>query len=142
MYVGLFLSFFGLASCDVSDDEVPCITGPVQLYLEFVEKQTGENLYANDTFQTATLEVTDEDGVLVPFEFVQDLNRTFLKLTFEREVGEKLITLAIKEDVSLDLELTIAVLEDSCRSYYISEFEVPGYEYDQGGVAGVVRILF
>lgn len=142
MYVGLFLSFFGLASCDVGDDDVVCATGPLQLYLEFVDKETGENLYSNDTFQTAAIEITDEDGVLVPYEFISDINRTFLQLTLGREVGEKVITIAVNEELSLDLEIAIAVLEDTCRSYYISEFDAPGYEYDQGGVAGVVRILF
>lgn len=141
MFVGVLLFFFGLASCDFGDDDIICATGPVQLHLEFVDKETGENLYSNDTFQQAAIEISDEDGVLVPYTFIQDLGRTFLRLDLGMEAGEKVITIAANEEISLDLELTIAAQEGNCTSYYISEFEVPGYEYDQEGVAGVVRIL-
>lgn len=141
VFLGLFLSFMGLASCDV-DDDVQCVTVPVELFLEFIEEETGDNLYSNETFQQAALEVTDENGVEVPFHFIRDLDRTFLRLNLGMEEGERLITIKPDAEVNLDIQLTLARLQDSCGSYYISEFEVPDYDYDQDGFPGVVRILF
>lgn len=142
MYLGIFISFFGLTSCNVGDDDLVCATGPVELYLEFVGEETGENLYSNGTFQQGSIEITNEEGAQVPYNFIRDLDRTFLRLNLGMEAGEQVITIEANDEVILDLELTIAAQEGNCTSYYISEFEVPGYEYDQEGAPGVVRILF
>ncbi|HSI69382.1 MAG TPA: hypothetical protein VK941_04055 [Gillisia sp.] len=142
VFLGMILSFFGLASCDVGDNDTPCITRPVELFLEFVEEETGENLYSNNTFEQADLEITDEDGGDVPFTFIRDLDRTFLQLSLGMEEGERVISIQPDAEVSLDIELTLARLQDSCGSYYISEFDVTNYDYDQDGFPGVVRILF
>lgn len=142
VFLGLILSFFGLASCDVSDDDVACVTNPVELFLEFVEEETGDNLYSNGTFQEAEMEITDEDGVLVPYTFIRDQDRTFLQVSLGVEEGDRIITIQPGTEVSVEIELALARLQDSCGTYYISEFEVSNYEYDQDGFPGVVRILF
>lgn len=142
MFLGLFLSFFGLASCDVSDDDVVCVTNPVELFLEFVEEETGDNLYSNGIFQEAELEITDEDGLPVPYSFIRDRDRTFLQVSLGMEEGERIITIQPDTEISVEIELALGRLQDTCGSYYISEFDVVNYDYDQDGLPGVVRILF
>lgn len=142
VFLGLFLSFFGLASCDVSDDDVVCVPHPVELFLELVEEETGDNLYSNGTFLEAELEITDEDGVLVPFTFIRDLDRTFLQVSLGMEEGERIITIQPDTEISVEIEVALDRFQDSCGSYYISEFDVTNYDYDQEGFPGVVRILF
>lgn len=142
MFLGFFLSFSGMASCDVVDDDRVCTTGPVELFLEFVDEETGENLYFNNTFQEAAITITDEDEMEVPFTFIRELDRTVLQVSLGMEEGERVITIQPIAEISLDIELTLTRLQDSCGSYYISKFELPAYEYDQNGFPGVVRILF
>lgn len=136
----LLMLIVGVTSCSLDDDEEQCITGPVGFNVEFIEAGTGENVYRNNRFQTSELRVTDEDNKIITHRFINEQDKTIIQVNLQFETGEKVISMKLDDETTVNFELTVSTLQENCITYYISEFEVPEYGYDDSGTSGIVRI--
>ncbi len=136
----LILLLISVTSCSLDDDQQDCVTGPVGFNVEFIDAITGENLYRINRFQPSQLRVTDEDNKLVNYRFVTELDKTYIQVNLGFETGEKIITLYLDEETSVDFELTLSSLQENCTTYYISKFEVPEYGWEESTTTGIVRV--
>lgn len=136
----LLVSIVGFTSCSLDDEQRDCITGPVGFNVEFVDSETGENLYRNNTFQTAQLRITDEDNKPVAYRFINEQDKTFIQVNLGFETGEKIVTMQLDDETAVDFELTLSLLQESCKTYYISDLEVPEYGYEESGTTGIITV--
>src|SRR5690606_17197673 len=136
----LLITVLGISSCSLGDDQQDCITGPAGYNVEFIDAETGENLYRNNRFQAAQLRVTDEDNKLVSHRFVTEMDKTFIQVNLGFETGEKTITMKLDDETAVDFKVTISQIQETCTTNYISKLEVPEYGYDESGTQGVIRV--
>lgn len=128
-------------SCSLGDDDNgECVTGPVIIALDLVEEGTSENLFQNGTYDQDELTVVDNQGNEVEHNFIVQDGRPYLRIRLGNEVGDKLITLNLDDENFLVIEYTMAVTEGNCINYYVSDFDIPGYDFDQSGTTGVIRV--
>ena len=137
----LFLTFIVITSCSLDDEQQDCVTGPVGFNVEFIDASTGENVYSINRFQPSELRIMDEDNKLVNYRFITELNKTYIQVNLGFETGEKIITMQLDDETSVDFELTLSTIRENCTTYYISKFEVPDYEYEESGNTGIVRVV-
>ena len=135
----LLFTLAGFTSCGLDDDQTDCITGPVGFNVEFVDAESGENLYRNDTFQSAQLKITDEDDKQVAYRFITELDKTFIQVNLGFETGDKVVTMQLDDVTAVEFELTLSMLQESCKTYYISDLEVPEYGYTSDAT-GIIRV--
>lgn len=139
--IGLFLiTIMSVSSCSLDDNEQDCVTGPVGYNVEFVDAESGENLYRNNRFQAAQLKVTDEDNKVVPYRFITEQDKTFIQVNLGFETGDKTITMQLDDETAVDFEVSISLLQETCTTYYLSKLEVPEYGFEQSGTPGVIRV--
>ncbi len=136
----LFLSFLSAISCGFDDEEPLCVTGPVGFNVEFIDAVTGENVYRTSRFQSSQLQVTDEDNKLVNYRFITELDKTFIQVNLGFETGDKIITMKLDDETAVDFEITLSSLQENCTTYYISNFNVRDFEWDEAGATGFIRI--
>jgi len=139
-FICLLITVMGLASCSLGDDQENCITGPVGYNVEFIDAESGENVYRNNRFQAAQLRVTDEDNKFVTYRFITEQEKTYIQVNLGFEKGDKVITMKLNDETSVDFKVTISQLQEACTTYYISKLEVPVYGYDESGTPGVIRV--
>ena len=139
-FIRLLFIALGVSSCSLDDDQQDCVTGPVGYNVEFIDLESGENLYRNNRFQAAQLRVTDEDNKLVTYRFINEQDKTFIQVNLGFETGEKTITMKLDDETAVEFEVTISQIQETCTTYYISKLEVPDYGYDESGTPGVIRV--
>jgi len=137
--LGLILTL-GFTSCDLDDVQQDCITGPVGFNVEFIDSESGENLYRNNTYQTSQLRVTDEDDKQVNYRFINEMDKTYIQVNLGFETGEKVVTMQLDDETAVDFELTLSMIQENCKTYYISDLEVPEYGYEESGTTGIIRV--
>lgn len=142
MLFSLMLTFFGVTSCDISDDEVECVTGPVLIMLDLVEEGSNANLFSNGTFEQSGFTVVDGNNQAVVHNFLNVDGRSYLRIHLGETVGERTITLKLNNETTLDIEYTMAVSTGNCANPYITAFDIPGYDFDQSTTTGVIRVYF
>src|SRR5690606_16343129 len=139
-FIRLLFIALGVSSCSLDDDQQDCITGPVGYNVEFIDAESGENVYRNNRFQAAQLRVTDEDNKLVTYRFITEQEKTYIQVNLGFEKGDKVITMKLNDETSVDFKVTISQLQEACTTYYISKLEIPVYGYDESGTPGVIRV--
>lgn len=142
IFFSLLFALLGIASCDISDDEELCTTGPVLIMLDLVQEGSNANLFSNGTFQQSQLTVEDNNGQAVNHNFLNIDGRVFLRIALGETVGERSITLELDDNTSLGIEYTMAATTGNCSNPYISDFDIPGFDFDQSTTTGVIRVYF
>lgn len=139
---GLLLTLLGATSCSLDDTDEECAIGPVLILLDLVEEGSNANLYSNGTFQQSQLAVVDNNGQRVDHNFLTVDGRTFIRMRLGEATGNKTVTLTLNSDTTLDIEYTMAVTAGACANNYISDFDIPGYDFDQSSASGAIRVYF
>ncbi|QED38901.1 hypothetical protein FK178_14750 [Antarcticibacterium arcticum] len=84
--------------------------------------------------------MTDEDNKLVNYRFITELDRTYIQVNLNFETGDKIITMKPDNETAVEFEITLSSREENCTTYYISNFNVRDFDWDETGSNGVIRV--
>ncbi len=138
----LFVIFLTVVSCDLKDDCGSCFTPPRQFNFEFVDKDTEENLFVNDTFDKDAVVVIDENDDDVNFQIIFYNERYILTLSeIGWELDPKVYTVKLSDEVSVIFELDMDHISEECCSYFVVEnFNLQTYEYTESNITGIIQV--
>lgn len=134
--------FLTVVSCDLKDDCGECFTPPRQFNFEFVDKDSGEDLLENGTFNIDDVKIIDEEDKNVLFELVL-YNDSFIVSvsSIGWELEPKTYTIELSEDTQVVFNLDMKTASDNCCSYFeIENFELFLYEYTESNTTGIIQI--
>ncbi len=136
----LFLIFLVLTGCDTTDEGVLCDTGPVGFTFEVVNETTGENLFEDELFEENQLQIANNNGETVEFDFETERNVVDVLLGWESKSD------AYKVTISGEIEFNIVfTLEKSssggCTSTRLTELEIVGATYETSETSDITTIF-
>lgn len=133
--VFLFLLF----GCSTTEpcEENSCFTPPPAVILEFIDAQTGEDLYNNGTLKIEDIILFDINQNKMDFQISSENDSHLLYLPIGWETGTNMYRLILKADVELTISLHSELKEDNCCSFYaISNFSISEYEIERSAITG------
>ena len=130
----LLLILLVQTSCDKIGKECgECFTPPPTFIFQFIDKDNGENLFSNNTFDINNVSVTDEKNEKVEFEYLTEngINVLNLKL-IGWNLDPKSYTIKLNDTTSVNFDLNMNEMHSECCSFFeIEHFEVYYYEYER-----------
>ncbi len=119
-----------------------CLVSPRQFNFEFIDADTSENLFVNETFNKDNLTVFDENDTEVKFTIALYNERYILSLnSIGWELEPKIYTVALSDDVSIIFKLDMDKIEDDCCTYYeVKAFKLENFEYDVTQALGIIKV--
>ena len=138
----LFIIIF--QSCN-NDDCGECFTPPQSFSFEIVDKINGENVFANGTYESGNIEITDSlnNNEDVEFTFISENNINLIQIS---SIGWKTETVNLKIDISdnhifdfyVDAERKTG---DCCRYTEYNETKIGASEFELDTQSGIYKIL-
>ena len=140
----LLLILLVQTSCDKLEKckDILCTTPPPTFIFQFIDKDNGENLFTNNTFDINNVNVTDENNKKVDFELMteDDINVLNLK-TVGWDLESKSYTIKLNETTSVNFDLKVNQKHSECCSYYeVETFVVHNYEYERENTHGFIIV--
>ncbi len=138
----LLLILIFTISCNLSNDCGECFTPPRQFNFDFVDKDTEENLFVNDTFDKDAVTVFDENDEDVNFQMVFYNEKYILSIA---EIGwntePKTYTIKLSDDVLIVFELDMSTVSSDCCTYFeVENFTLQTYEYTESPTTGIIQV--
>lgn len=129
-----------LTGCDVTDEGELCATGPVGLAFEVINETTGQNLFEDDSFDENQLQIKNNDGENVVFDFITEQNVVSVLLGWESKSDN--YSLSIREEIEFDIAFTLEKSSsEGCASTGLTELDIVGGTYEISETTGVVSIF-
>ncbi|WP_111708444.1 hypothetical protein [Lutibacter citreus] len=131
-----------LVSCDLKDDCGACFTPPRQFNFEFSDKDSGEDLFDNGTFNIDDVKITDEEDKNVTFEVVLYNDSFIVSInSIGWELEPKTYTIQLNDDTPIVFDLDMNTASDNCCSYFeVENFELYDYEYSESNTTGIIQV--
>jgi len=144
-FVFLFLAAFALNSCNVDKCDVDCVSGPLSLSFELLDKTTGENLFTNNTFDPADINVLDLDNnnssVQFTFNSENDINIINLgPFGWGTNIANYLLKVGDREIFTLYVEAE-EIKSDCCSNVVLNKLTIGGADFSQNTQNGVYEVL-
>jgi hypothetical protein len=139
----LLLILLVQTSCDKIGKECgECMSPPPTFMFEFVDKDSGENLFTNNTFEIENVSVTDENNEKVEFELMTEDNINVLNLkTVGWNLEAKSYTIKLNDTTSVNFDLNINEKHSECCTYFeVETFEVYDFEYERENNNGFIVV--
>lgn len=138
----LLVLFFTIISCELKNDCGECFTPPRQFSFEFVDKDSGDDLFEIGEFNKNDLKIYDESNANIDFEFMNFENRNVLVLnSIGWELEPKIYSIELNDDITVVFELDMnAVSEDCCSFFEVKKFEIQSFEYIETTSHGIIQI--
>ena len=140
-----FIAGFAFNSCSVDNCEVDCNSGPLVLNFELLNKATGENLFTNNTFDQADIQVFDIDNSnsSVEYVFINEDNRNIISLGpfgWGTNIANYVLKVGVRDIFTLKIDAEQKT-EDCCSFVQINQLEIKNAEYSQNPETGIYEIL-
>jgi NAD kinase len=138
----LILVLIFTISCNINNDCGECFTPPRQFNFDFVDKDTQENLFVNDTFEMETITVVDENNDNVNFQIVFYNDSYILSLS---EIGwntnPKVYTINLNDSLSVIFELDMKSVQSECCTFFeVESFNLQTYNYTESSTTGIIQV--
>jgi hypothetical protein len=120
-----------LISCSLDNDCGECFTPPQEFNFDFIDKNTSENLFFNETFSEDDITIKDESNNEIDFQIINYNGRSILSLNkIGWELDPKTYTIKLSPEVSVVFELDMDRKSENCCTFFIvKEFNVQSFEY-------------
>lgn len=131
------------SSCDIIVKDCPeCFTPPPTFGFEFIDKDTGENLFTNETLKIEDIEVFDENKDEIEFQLITENNINVLDLSYIGWTeGPKYYTIKLSADISVPITLNMKEKNTKCCTYFeVIEFSVLEYDYEKSNDLGYIIV--
>ncbi len=132
-----------LGSCsNVNDCMENYVPGPPMFIFQFIDKDTGDDLFINRKFSVSNLKVVDEKGEKVPFDFIYKKDKVVLILnSIGWNLEKKQYTISFYKMFSVKMLVDIDSVEEKCyTSFKVKSFKIENYEYHQDRNTGIIQI--
>jgi len=119
-----------------------CFTPHPSFIFEFIDKDNGENLFTNKTFDVDKVSVTDKDGKSHEFELMteDDINVLILR-TVGLDLEPNTYTIKLNEKTSVKFDLDIDKKHTECCTYFeVKTFVIYDYEIINNSYTIIVKI--
>ncbi len=140
--ISVFLALIFATGCD--SPQVLCETGPLTYTFEFVDKDSGANLFDNGTFPSQTpVIVTDlNQNKVIQTIYMKSKNsdRSLLVLGFEAGTFKYAVNIGDKPAFELSV-VTERVKGSQCSSIKEKSFEIKNADYQKENTTGIYKIL-
>lgn len=141
----LFLTLITFYSCSVDKCDVDCVSGPLSLNFQLLDKNTGENLFTNETFNSEDIQVLDldNDNNNVQFTFYDEDSIDLINLgPFGWGINKVNYILKVGDRDIFTLELDAEQRTEDCCSYVaVTKLEIKNSEYQLNPETGIYEIL-
>ena len=144
--INLILILFTLIfqSCN-NDDCGECFTPPQSFQFEIVDKNSGENLFTNGTYDSGNIEITDNlnDNEPIEFTFISENNINLIQIG---SIGWETEIVNLKIDISdnhiFDFYVDAERKMGECCSYTeYNEITIGESEFELDSENGIYKIL-
>jgi hypothetical protein len=124
-------------ACNNNDCEgLDCFTQPTAFVFEIVDRDTGENLFTNGTYNPGQIQVLNvEDNSNREFDFISENNKNLIRIGsigWESEIAEVVLKIGGEDILNLYVD-TERVTENCCNfsKYNKIIIENASYEFDK-----------
>jgi len=131
-----------LISCKIDNDCGECFSPPQQFNFEFIDKDTSENLFVNDTFSENDIIIKDESNHEIEFQLINFNGSTILLLNeIGWELDPKTYTIELSPKVSVVFELDMDSKSENCCTFFIiKKFSLQTYEYTELPTTRIIQV--
>lgn len=139
----LFIVYvFLLSSCQKWFECDDCFTPPPQFLIEFVDKNSGENLYSIGTYDFDSFEINGSDNEDVSWSFVSENNMNLVDISdIGWILGFHTYTLQLSAEQSVMIDIDMARKTNDCCTYFqVNKFDVRYYDFNQSNTTGIITI--
>ena len=139
------LILLGVQACvDKDCEDILCFTPPMPFVFELVDKDSGENLFTNGSFDSDDIEVLNvNDNSRREFKFISENDFNIIQIGsigWENEIAEVVLKVG---DISI-LNLYVdseRVSENCCNFTKYNEIRIDNAEYELDQQSGIYTIL-
>ena len=132
-----------LISCKLDNDCGDCFTPPRQFNFDFIDKDTSENLFLNETFSEDDISIKDESNNEIEFQFI-NYNDSHVILSLNNigwELDPKTYTIKLSPEVSVVFELDMDSKRENCCTFFIvKEFNLQTFEYTELTTTRIIQV--
>jgi len=116
-------------SCDTNEcEDILCNSGPAGFQLELVDKDSGENLFSNGTFNKEDLELINISESEAEYRSIDENDYNIIRISTFKSVDHSMkISNTEIFSISIDAE---GVTEDCCFFTRVNEFEIEGADLE------------
>lgn len=132
-------------ACDDRDcEDLLCFTPPMPFAFELVNKDSGENLFTNGSYDSDNIEVLNvSDNSRREFVFISENELNIIQIGsigWENEIAE--VVLKVGDETILNLYVdSERVSEDCCNFTKYNEIRIDNAEYELDQQSGIYTIL-
>lgn len=138
----LIATMLMLSCSSESCEDLLCTTGPPGFAFELADKESGENLFSNGTFDPGDIHLRNEEGASVSYIFSGEHGRNIIQTGLEPVPEVKSFFLGISSDLEIEIRYGVEQRSEDCCSFYeILEFSIPDYESNQSQSTGIYTIF-
>ncbi len=142
-YLTLVIAMIAIYSCDLNTCEIYS-TGPPILYLEFVDVDSGENIFTIGSYQSSEIQVVNENNEVISFDFIADNDYNIIELIPYSYEESNTIFIKIGETINAKVVFDISEWSSECdTNFYIENIRVENYSYEfvnEIGIPGILKI--
>lgn len=138
----IFLPFLVFGCKNNNCEDIACFTPPPNFMFELVDKTTGVNLFSNETLDSSTIKILDENSKKTSFNFISENDLNLISLS---EIGWNLdlktYTVTVESDVEFSITLKMEEKHENCCTFFkILQFNISKYEYKQSNTSEIYTI--
>ena len=132
-------------ACDNNDCEGQlCFTPPIGFYFELVDKESGENLFTNGTYNPDDIEVLNVlDNSKKEFSFISEDDINIIQIGsigWDSEIEE--VILKVGDEIILNLYVDSERVSENCCSFSrYNEIRIDNAEYELDQQSGIYTIF-
>ncbi len=126
-------------SCDTNNcEDISCNSGPASFQLEIVDKDSGENLFTNGTYNKEDLELIANSNSEATYRFIDEDDYNIIRISTFKSVDYS-VRISDSEifTVSVNAE---GVTEDCCFFTSVNNFEIEGADFEPDQNTGIFKI--
>ncbi len=131
----LFLLSLSINQCSLINpcDGIACTSPPPDYYIKLIDKDTGENLYANNTLKPENILLVDQNGKRFLHEYINEYDMHLINISIIGwNTGSHHYTLTVAENNNISIDLDIEnVNEDCCNFFRVNKFNIKNHQFDE-----------
>lgn len=122
-----------------------CFTSPQPFSFEIVDQASGENLFANGTYDSGAIQITNslDNGAPVDFTFISENNQNLIQINsigWETEIVD--LKFAISDYLVFDFYVDAdRKMGECCSHTTYNKIEITGAEFELDPQTGIYKIL-
>lgn len=132
-FISLIIIAILFVNCNNGCDDIDCFTPPPTFLIEILDKQTGENLFTNGTYEESQINIKDlATGNNISFQFISENDYNKIQInTIGWETETVTYIFNIADDVTFNLFVDAERKDGSCCDYTeIKELRIDNIDHE------------